>query len=243
MLKFLFSRFVQSIIVFFLLSIIIFSLIDYMPGDPLKQFKRDNPDISEKEIDDFKKKKGLDKSFIVRYLNYMCRFLPEINFKDNDFKINWNFGISSRYQVEVSYLLKERIITTLNLTIPVFILSLIVAIPIGIFSAVYQYSKFDYLMSLFTFIGISLPTFWLGLMLIYIFSLQFQVFPASGIETINVSSFIDQVKHFVLPIFVLSIHRIGSLVRFFRGSLLDVLKLDYIRTARAKGLSEDVVIF
>lgn len=233
MLKFLIKRLIQSIVVLFLLSIIIFALIHFMPGDIITQYKLENPghNPSKQEIEQFKKAKGLDKHYVIQYINLMKR------------NITADFGRSERYQLEVSSILPSRIITTLKLTLPVFFLSLLIAIPLGIFTAVYQYTRFDYLVNIFIFIGISAPTFWIGLMLIYALSLKLQLFPASGVETIGISSIVDQAKHLILPIFVLSIHRIGSWVRYFRGSLLEILNMDYIRTARAKGLNEDKVIF
>jgi len=228
---YLIQRTIQSIIVLFFLSVILFALIHFMPGDPLTQFKQDNPGISQEEIERFIKLKGLDKPYTIQYYKLISNL------------VSGDFGRSSQYQVEISTLIPRRIVTTIKLTLPVFLLSLLIAIPLGVFTALYQYSKFDYSVNLLIFIGISAPTFWLGLISIYFFSVEWNIYPASGIETINVSSWLDEAKHFIIPIFVLSIHRIGTLVRFIRGSILEIVHLDYVRTARAKGLSEDQVIW
>ncbi len=230
MFKFLIKRLSQSIVVLFILSIVWFMLLQAMPGDELSEYiMKYNP--TKEELDNYKRLKGYDKPLYIQYLTQIKRI------------ITGDLGISDRHKIPVTDLLAIRIPVTLSLTVPVFLLTLLIAIPLGIFTAVYQYSKFDYITNFLIFIGISVPTFWIGLLSIYAFSLKLQIFPASGIKTINVSSIFDQMRYFVLPIFVLSIHGIGSWVRYFRGSLLEVLRLDYIRTARAKGLSEDSVIF
>ncbi|GMT49596.1 MAG: peptide ABC transporter permease [bacterium] len=231
MLKFIANRTIQSLIVLVILSIIMFALIQLMPGDIKTQFRIEYGHLpKESELIKYKKKKGLDQPYPVQYLSLMSRFLTG------------DFGTSEQYQLKVTQILPQRILTTLKLSIPVFLLSLLIAIPIGIFAAVYQYTRFDYITNFIIFIGISIPTFWTGLMAIYIFSLKLQIFPASGIQTVGIDSFMDQAKHYILPILILSIHGIGSWVRYLRGGLLEILKLDYIRTARAKGLNEEKVI-
>ncbi|MDH5680977.1 MAG: ABC transporter permease [Spirochaetota bacterium] len=225
MIKHLLSRTAQSLLVLFILSVVMFLIINLLPDEELERHIQKNPGISEVEIQKYREKHE------IKYFDLMTRF------------IKGDFGSSRRYQVKVSELLPARIKTTLKLSVPVFLITLIIAIPLGIFSAVYQYSRFDYGINLLIFIGISLPTFWIGLMAIYFFSLKLQIFPASGIQSIGVSSLLDEAKHFVLPILVLSSHGIGSWARYMRGSLLEILRLDYIRTARAKGLSEDKVVF
>ncbi len=233
MIQYILKRLLQSVIVLFFLSIIIFMLIQLMPGDVVTQFLLENPGAkpTEKEIQRYKEFHGLDKPLIIQYFLSMFRL------------VQGEFGRSKNYQIEISQLIPARILTTLKLTIPVIMLSLLVAIPIGIFTAVYQYSRFDYFVNILVFLGISLPTFWIGLVGIYIFSLKLQILPSSGIQTINVDSILDQLKYFILPVFVLSIHGTGSWVRYMRGSFLEILNLEYIRTAKAKGLSEEIVIF
>jgi len=141
-----------------------------------------------------------------------------------------------------------RIGNTLQLMLPALLLSFIVAIPVGILSAYWQYSWLDYLVNFLAFIGISLPAFWFGIMMIYLFAELFPILPAGGIQTPGIYEqgilqvVLDRFKYALLPTIVLSILFIGRWIRYMRSSMLEVLPSDYIRTARAKGLSEKVVI-
>lgn len=141
-----------------------------------------------------------------------------------------------------------RIGNTVQLMFPALILSLLIAIPLGVFSAYRQYSVLDYIINFLAFLGISLPVFWFGIMMIYVFAESFQWFPAGGVQTPGIygegtfAIILDRLKHAILPTMVLSIFFVGRWLRYMRASMLEVLPKDYIRTARAKGLSERVVI-
>lgn len=141
-----------------------------------------------------------------------------------------------------------RIGNTVQLMLPAIILSLLMAIPLGVFSACRQYSLLDYVVNFLAFLGISLPVFWFGIMMIYIFAEVLQIFPAGGVQTPGIYAdgvwavVFDRLKHAVLPTLVLSIFYVGQWLRYMRSSMLEVLPKDYIRTARAKGLSEWAVI-
>ncbi len=147
------------------------------------------------------------------------------------------------------YILRSgRIGNTVQLMLPALLLSLLVAIPMGIFSAYRQYSKLDYTINFLAFIGISLPVFWFGIMMVYLFAEVFQLFPAGGVQTPGMTGsstlvvVADRLKYAVLPTMVLSIFYVGRWLRYMRSSMLEVMPKDYIRTARAKGLSEFQVI-
>lgn len=141
-----------------------------------------------------------------------------------------------------------RIGNTIQLMFPALILSLIFAIPLGVYSAYRQYSTLDYIINFLAFLGISLPVFWFGIMMIYVFAENLQLFPAGGVQTPGIygqgtgAIVLDRLKHAILPTIVLSIFYVGRWLRYMRASMLEVLPKDYIRTARAKGLSERVVI-
>lgn len=141
-----------------------------------------------------------------------------------------------------------RIGNTVQLMLPALLLSLLFAIPLGVFSAYRQYSAADYVINFLAFVGISLPVFWFGIMMIYVFAESLQLFPAGGVQTPGIygegtfNIVIDRLKHAILPTLVLSIFYVGQWLRYMRASMLEVLPKDYIRTARAKGLSERVVI-
>jgi peptide/nickel transport system permease protein len=123
-----------------------------------------------------------------------------------------------------------------------FLISLIAAIPLGIFAALRQYSVFDYAVNLGAFAGISIPAFWLGLLAIILFAEVLGWFPPGGMQTLGRHAFTDRLWHLILPAAVLSIQTVGRWVRYMRNSMFDTLKTDYVRTARAKGLSETAVI-
>lgn len=232
MLRFLAFRIGQSVFVLLLLSWVIFLLIQSLPIDLESLYVLETGrSVSQEELESYKKKLGLDAPLSVQYFSMMSRLLQG------------DFGRSERYQVSVSEILPSRIVTTLKLTVPVFLLSLGLAIPLGISTVVAPYRFWDSTIQIWIFLGISIPTFWTGLLAIYLFSLQLGIFPAGGIQTLGRTGFLDQVWHFLLPIFVLSFQSIGIWVRYLRGSLLEVLHFDYIRSARAKGLSETRVLF
>ncbi len=141
-----------------------------------------------------------------------------------------------------------RIGNTLQLMIPAILLSLLIALPLGILSAYRQYSWLDYIVNFFAFIGISLPVFWFAIMVMYLFAENLQWFPAGGVQTPSIQDeglsavLSDRLTHAILPTLVLSIAYIGRWLRYMRAAMLEILPADYIRTARAKGLSEKVVI-
>ncbi|MBN4077273.1 ABC transporter permease subunit [Sulfobacillus acidophilus] len=157
-------------------------------------------------------------------------------------------GFSTTYKRPVWELLSGRVSNTFSLMFPAILLSLLIAIPLGVLSAYKQYSLVDYSTNFFAFIGISLPVFWFGIMVMYVFAEKLQWFPAGGIQTPGISDegfsaiFSDRIAHSVLPVVVLSIAYIGRWLRYMRASMLEILPSDYIRTARAKGLSEKTVI-
>ncbi len=148
----------------------------------------------------------------------------------------------SRQQERVSVLIKEAIVNTFRLMAPALFLSILIALPLGIIAAVRQYSWLDHSVNMGAFLGISLPVHWFGLMLIHIFAVSAGWFPVSGIQTPGLESLGDKIWYTVLPATVLSIAYIGRWLRYMRASMLEVIRQDYIRTARAKGLSERRVI-
>lgn len=164
-------------------------------------------------------------------------------FKESDsFITRANISISG-------YIVRSgRIGNTIQLMLPALLLSLLFAIPLGVFSAYRQYSWIDYVINFLAFVGISLPVFWFGIMMIYLFAENWPIFPAGGVQTPDIYNqgtgmiLLDRLKHAILPTMVLSIFYTGRWLRFMRASMLEVLPKDYIRTARAKGLSERMVI-
>ena len=186
--------------------------------------------------ENLKKLYGLDKPLHVQYFDWLKRF------------VKLDFGISFVDGKKVFDKIKERIPVTLTINLLSLILIMAIAIPIGVLSATKQYSIFDKLTTVFVFLGFSTPTFWLALILMIIFGVSLGLLPISGIQSIDVSGmgFIDRladwIKHLILPVGLSAFGGIAGLSRYSRSSMLEVIRQDYIRTARAKGLEESDVI-
>lgn len=176
--------------------------------------------------------------------------------------LRWDFGLSWRSNQPVSDLLMSRLPNTLWLTVSATLLSIVIGIPIGMYSATRQYSRMDYAVTTFAFFGSAMPIFWFGLMMILVFSYQFKVWdlpflPVGGASLVRTApegsllyalntspgSLLDRAVHLILPVLVLSLASLSQYSRFARGSMLEVLRQDYVRTARAKGLRERFVMY
>lgn len=234
MIQYAVKRILKMIPTLLIISIIIFGIINMAPGDFVDG--KANPNMSAEKVQELKEIYGLDKPLPIRYINWAKN------------AVRGNFGDSLRYKQPVSEVINEHIWNSFLLAMTSFILCLIIAIPIGIISATKQYSSFDKTFTLLSFVGISLPSFFVALVSIKIFSLNLGIFPIGGMTTAGskatgISNFMDIVKHMFLPVVTLTIIQFGSLVRYVRTSMLEVIKQDYIRTARAKGLKEKVVIY
>lgn len=154
-----------------------------------------------------------------------------------------NFGYSYKTYQPVKDMIAQRILPTIQLMGVSLLAGLMIALPLGVLSAVKQYSWIDYISTTFSFLGISVPSFFFGLLAIYIFSLKLGWLPSSGTMSLgSEKTLIDSIRHMALPVTVLSLSTAGQFIRYVRSSVLEVLGKDYLRTARAKGLSEAFVI-
>ena len=204
-----------------------------MPGGPLAQAER-NPNVTPEQLAAMRVRLGLDQPLPIQYVKWIKAFVLE-----------GNWGYSIKFRRPVADMIWERLPATLLLFGVGFLIMLIFAIPMGVYSAIKPYSFFDNLLTTFSFAGQSVPVYWLGLILIVIFYLNLQnpfgegpMFPAGGMYTVGKEgSTLDLLWHLVLPIITVSITWIAWYSRFLRSSMRDVLNEDYIRTARAKGLS------
>ena len=217
------------------ISALIYLLLYLMPGDPLYRMLEDVPNLRPQDYDRLRKLYGLDDPFYVQYWKWLWQL------------IQLNPGYSREYGQPVVDIILPALKNTLVLTVVAVIIGKSLAILLGVFSAVRQYSIGDYLLTALTFIAYSVPAFWLGLMLIIVFSVKLGWFPTSGMVTPDIApgtweATVDWIKHLVLPVTVLATSEIIQVQRFMRSSLLEVLRQDYLTTARAKGLSERVVI-
>lgn len=231
-------RIFQSVPILLILSIMLFAMVRAAPGGPLSAAYR-NPNITKEQIELLKHQLGLDLPLPVQY----ARWIGDL--------LQGDLGDSIKFKRPVSDMIIERIPNTFILVGVSFSVTLIVALPVGIISARKPYSLFDYLATTLTFIGQSIPVYWLGLALILVFYVTIQnpvtgtpLFPAGGMRTIGEEkSMSDLAWHLVLPVVALSASWAAWYSRFLRSSLLDVLHEDYVRTARAKGVSDRLVYY
>ncbi len=248
MFKYIIKRLFISIFVLLGVSVIIYTLVRLMPNDYVDiKFSQQlaSGAINQDDIDRFKELYGIgDKSF---------KGLLEGYFKWLGNLCTGNLGKSFKYNTSVSKVISDNMWISFAIAVIATILQFIIAIPLGVSSATHQYSVRDYMVTIFTMIGISLPTYFFAAIVIKIFSANLGWFPSNGLIYASKSytddfagqmaKFGDVVHHLVLPIFVSVILSIGGLMRYTRTNTLEVLNADYIRTARAKGLSENKVIY
>jgi peptide/nickel transport system permease protein len=229
-LAYLTRRTLATVPLFLGVSIILFIVLHLAPGGPADVYA-DNPSVTPAALENLKRELGLDQPLPVQYLRWVSAFV----------RGEWGFSIRSGQPVLETAL--ERVGPTLFLGGTAFALALLTAIPLGVFSALRRYSSVDYIFTFLSFLGISMPIFWLALMLQAFFAVQLRWLPSAGLETIGDGGFLDRLRHLILPASLLAIANIASWGRFVRSSMLDVLNLDYIRTARAKGLGERVITY
>lgn len=214
------------------ISFVIFAILALAPGDPLSQFAA-NPNVPAEVRENIKRSLGLNQPWPIRYV----KWLMSVGRGD--------FGFSFGSRVPVIDLIKQRIPQTLWVVGIAYVISILIAIPVGILSAVKQYSLFDQVATTFAFIGFSVPTFFTGLLLILLFSVKLNWLPLvydTSLKVTDLASFGRQLRQMVMPVAVLALFEAASVTRFMRSSMLDNLPLDYVRTARAKGVSEERVV-
>lgn len=218
------------------ITIITFAVIRLAPGDPVAVETEMSLKASAQARENLKRLYGLDRPLHIQYFDWLKRF------------VNLDFGKSFVDGKRVVDKIKERIPVTLTINLLSLMLIMLVAIPLGVMSAAKQYSLFDKLTTVFVFIGFSTPTFWLALLMMILFGVTLGLLPISGIQSIDVSEMsklerlADWAKHLILPVCLSAFGGIAGLSRYSRSSMLEVIRQDYIRTARAKGLRESDVI-
>jgi peptide/nickel transport system permease protein len=223
-------RLLQMIVLLVPLSMVIFGMLALMPGDPVEMMISANPSVRPEDVERLKELYGLNDPIPVRY----AKWVRQVVFKGD-------LGHSRVYKKPVTEIVGGRVANTLKLMAAAMVLALTLALPIGVYAAVKQYSGFDYAMMFFAFMGISVPSFWLGMVAIIVFSLWLGLFPAGGIAPPD-SGVVANIRYLALPVMVLAFESLGGWSRYVRASLLEVLTQDFMRTARAKGLGESRVI-
>ena len=231
MYRYLTDRMVQSAIVLAIMSFVIYWLMGLMPGDPIDLMISANPKLTPEDAQRLRALYGLDVPIAERYWNWLTSALVG------------DLGFSRLHAKPVLTVIWPALGNTILLLGLSFFFSLLIAIPAGVIAAVRQYTKVDYVINLFSFLAISVPSFWLALILITVFSVMFGILPAGGTETIGVDSIWDKAKFLILPVATLTLLNLGSHTRFTRAEMIQTLRQDYIRTVRAKGAPERRVIF
>jgi len=214
------------------ISVVLFTVLALAPGDPFEELAT-NPNVPAEVRTALRVKFGLDDPVAVRYVRWLAAMVQG----------DWGFSFVSR--VDVDKLIVQRVPTTLFVVGLSQILAILIAIPVGVFAATRPYSIFDQIANTLAFVGFSLPTFFTGLLFILVFSIYLDWLPFVYRADINASGFDwywQHAKQALMPIAVLGLFQAASLTRYVRSAVLDVIRLDYVTTARAKGLGERVVV-
>ncbi len=230
MFKYVVRRLLQMIPLLLLMSMLVFIIVKMAPGDPFAYMV--GPDSDPAQIAKMKATLGLDRPWYVQYGNWLKE------------TVSGNLGYSIRHQRPVAEMMAVRLGPTFLLAGTAFVIGMLLAIPFGVMASTRPYSIVDYTASTIAFMGISLPQFFTALLAIYIFGVVLRWTPLNGLATPDAPfSLLDRLHHLVLPAMTLAVREIAVTMRFTRSSMLEVLRQDYVRTARAKGLAERVVIY
>jgi peptide/nickel transport system permease protein len=222
---YLVRRLGQAALLLWLVSIIGFAILHLAPGGPLAQFAISSQ-MTQEDLDRIAQQLGLDRPLPVQYLDWLFRMLTG------------DWGTSYRDGRPVLEVIGGHLGATVELMLTATLLAILFGCWVGILGAIRRYSLFDYLATVGAMVALSIPTFWFGLVAIYIFSVELDWLPAGNRQTIGDGSLLDMLRHLILPAMVLALVETAIWSRYMRSSLLDVINQDYIRTARAKGLPE-----
>lgn len=232
MLRFIGTRIFQSGLVLLVMSFLIYGLIGLMPGDPIDIMVNSNPGYTAQDVARLRAQYGLDQPLLTRYWNWLQA------------AATLDFGYSRTYSQPVMDVMIPALIQTGKLVGLSFVVFSALALTLGVIAALAKGSNMDRVINLLAYAGISIPVFFLALMLIYLFAVRMGWFPASGMFTIGGDgSLSDSARYYVLPVLTLTAAFAGRFTRFTRASMVEVLRMDYIRTARAKGASKTRVVF
>jgi peptide/nickel transport system permease protein len=221
----------------FIISLLSFGIAELAPGDPVMMYLApDKRSLSTEELNQIRHQLGLDQPVYIRYISWLGNV------------VHGNWGYSLRTNDTVLNEIESRLPNTILLAGLAMIVSILIAVPIGVISALKRNTIIDYIATLGAFTGISIPGFWLALGLIELFSLQIRLLPSVGMSSLQAGlsgpqMVWDVIRHLILPVVTLSFSSVGYWSRYQRATLLEVLNQDYVRTARAKGLVENLVIW
>jgi peptide/nickel transport system permease protein len=225
---FLIRRLLHALVAMFLITLATFAIINLAPGGLSILM---NPNLTAEDLARFRQNLGLDDPLPIRYVRWVLALLRA------------DFGTSFTDGQPVMHLIGERLPNTLLLAAVSLVAAVVIGVPVGILSATRPYSPLDVFATVVSFIGVSIPIFWLGLMFIVLFSVQLGWLPSAGLATPGMEHDPgDRLAHLLMPAAVLAFTNMPQLIRFTRSSLLEVLNQDYVRTARGKGLPERTVL-
>jgi peptide/nickel transport system permease protein len=223
-------RIAETVFLLLLMSFLIYGLIGLMPGDPIDLMISADPNLSAADAARLKALMGLDRPLVERYWHWLQAAL------------GGDFGYSRLYARPVLEVIVPRLVNTLILMGTSLVLALLIAVPAGVIAALYPRSLADNAINLLAFAGFSVPSFWLGLILIILFSVQLGWLPAGGTAPVGSAELADRLRYLILPVLTLTLLAAGTFVRFVRAAMLEALREDFIRTARVKGLSRTAVV-
>lgn len=230
MTTYLINRFIHSVITLFIIITFVFVIIRLAPGGPEVMLGAE--DMSAEDAARFRAKLGLDQPMHIQYLKWLKALL------------RGDLGKSYMEHRSVITVIRERVPNTLRLALSAFFLALLLSIPLGVLCAIKPYRWYDYVITFFSLIGISMPVFWIGILLIIIFAVKLRLLPSAGMATLGAEfSLADRLAHLAMPATVLTVYHLARWTRYTRSSMLEVIGEDYIRTARAKGLAARSVVF
>ncbi len=225
MAKFTLKRILQAIPIFLGITFMVFILSDMAPGSPI-DIIASQAALTEEQIEALKIAYGLDKPVVTRYFIWLWNILKG------------DMGTSTSTGMAVSTLIGQRLGPSLTLSLTALVFSVIIGVFMGIMSAYKPYSLWDKIASVLAFIGSSMPSFFIALLLIYIFSVKLHLLPASGMYGAGAHTFGNLVYHLFLPALIISLQSIGGYIKQTRGAMLECVNEDYVKTARSKGISE-----
>lgn len=227
--KYVLRRLLVAIPTFLGTTLIVFVMSQLAPGGPMDQLTA-GVEMTQEAYDALKASLGLDRPIIIQYLSWLSGFF------------HGDLGVSYRTNLSVMATISQRIGPTLLLTLTSMVISLLIAVPLGILIARHPYGKLDYLANGFSFLGQAVPNFLFSLVLMYLFGVYLNWLPITGMNSPDSTSLADTLRHIILPCSVLCWRQIAAYMRYTRSSMLEVFNLDYVKTARAKGISERRVI-
>lgn len=223
------SKVVQSVVILFLVSILCFALTKLAPGDPVMTYVQ--PNMSEEYIETLRVRMGLDKPVYVQYFVWLKNILQG------------NFGYSQVNYRPVLEQILERLPATISLMGTSLVLAVVISIPLGLFSGRHKNGLLDKITEVLCYVGISIPSFWFGILLIYLFSVYLGILPSIGMHSTGNTSFLDFLWHLVLPCTVMTFVNTAQFTRYVRSSTITELSSDYVMVQRAYGMSENGILF